>query len=344
MIPPSYRAAVLVSPGKIEMQERPAPCLRPEEALIRVRHAGICGTDLALYSGTYEARLPMVPGHEFAGEVLAVGDERDSGWVGARVTAEINNTCLSWNQPDLCPACRAGMPNHCSRRTVLGISGADGAFAELVPAPVKNLHALPERMSFEHGTFVEPLAAAIQTFEVAPISPGDIVVVLGAGRLGVLMCKVAALKGARVVAVSRSAEKLQLAQRFGAHVLVDASKADVRSQVIALSGGLGADVVVEATGVPEGLNSAFELVRPRGTICTKSTPGSAATAFPLTRAVVDEIRVQGSRCGPFGKAIRLMTRHNLDMDALVTSVRPLSEIEAALNDARAKFKVLVRIE
>jgi len=344
MIPPSYKAAVLVSPGKIEIHERPTPSLRPEEALIRVRHAGICGTDLALYSGAYEASLPMVLGHEFAGEVLAVGDERDSSRVGARVTAEINNTCLSWNLPDPCPACRAGISNHCSKRTVLGISGADGAFAELVKTPVRNLHALPERMSFEHGTFVEPLAAAIQTFEVAPISPGDIVVVLGAGRLGVLVCKVAALKGARVIAVSRSAERLQLAERFGAHVLIDASRADVRSEVMALTGGLGADVVVEAAGSPEGLNSAFDLVRQRGTICVKSTPGSATPAFPLTRAVVDEIRIQGSRCGPFGKAIRLMTRHDLDMDALVSCEYPLNEIEAALDAARTSFKVLVRIE
>lgn len=344
MIPPSYKAAVLVSPGKIEIHERPTPALRPEEALIRVRCAGICGTDLALYSGAYESSLPMVLGHEFAGEVLAVGDERDSSRVGDRVTAEINNTCVSWNLSDPCPACRAGISNHCSKRTVLGISGADGAFAELVKTPVRNLHALPGHMPFEHGTFVEPLAAAIQTFEVAPISPGDIVVVLGAGRLGVLVCKVAALKGARVVAVSRSVRKLQLAERFGAHVLIDASKADVPSEVMALTGGLGADIVVEATGSPEGLNSAFELVRPRGTICVKSTPGSATSEFPLTRAVVDEIRIQGSRCGPLGKAIRLMTRHDMDMDALVSCEYPLNEIEAALDAARTNFKVLVRIE
>ncbi len=343
MIPPTYKAAVLTAPGNIEIAERTTPSVSSGEALIRVRYAGICGTDLALYTGSYPAELPMVPGHEFSGEVLAVGDPQDSEWVGARVTAEINNTCVSWNLPDLCPACKSGIPNHCQKRTVLGIVNCDGIMAEIARVPVRNLHALPETMPLHHGPFVEPLAAAMQTFELTPLSPNETVVVMGAGRLGALVCKIAALKGARVIAASRSPYKLQLAKKFGAHVLVDASEADVRTEIMALTHGLGADVVVECTGTQEGLNSAFDLVRPQGTICIKSTPGTDANDFPRTRAVVNEVRVQGSRCGPFGKAIRLMARHKLDMDLLVSQTFPLGDITSAFEAASRKFKVLINM-
>ena len=343
MDPSTYKAAVLTSPGEIEIQERLVPEVGPEEALVRVRYAGICGTDLALYSGSYQAALPMVPGHEFAGEVISVGDRQHANWVGAPVTAEISNTCVSWNLRDQCPSCQAGISNHCQKRTVLGIANCDGAFAELVKVPVRNLHSLPATMPAHYGTFVEPLAAAIQTFELSPISAGELVVVLGTGRLGVLICKVASLKGAQVVAISRSPYKLQLAKKFGAHALIDASQTDARQEITALTGGLGADMVVEATGKPEGLNTALNLVRPRGTICLKSTPGDASPEFPLTRAVVDEVRIQCSRCGPFGKAIRLMSRHKLEMDALISQAYPLKEIKTALDAANTKFKVLLEV-
>ena len=337
----SYRAAVLIAPGKIELQEKNVPDLSPGEALIRIRYAGICGTDLALYSGSYQALLPMVPGHEFVGEVVDVGSQEDSEWVGSKVTAEINNTCISWDKQELCPACSTGIPNHCQRRTVLGIVGCDGVLAEMAKVPVRNLHVIPDTIPLHHAVFVEPLAAAIQTFELTPLSPDQTVVVLGAGRLGVLVCKVAVLKGARVIAVSRSPYKLQLARKFGAHILLNACEVDVREEVLSLTKGLGADVVVEATGSPDELNTAFELVRPRGTICLKSTPGGETHGFPLIRSVVDEIQVQGSRCGPFGKAIRLMARHKLDMDALISQAYPLSEVSSAFDAAGSKFKVLV---
>lgn len=343
MTAPTYQAAVLTAPGKIELVERRVPDLAAGEALVRVSHAGICGTDLALYCGEYQAALPMVLGHEFSGHVVNTGDRRDSEWIGARVTAEINNTCISRALSGQCPACRAGIPSHCQTRTVLGISDCDGVFAEYVRVPVRNLHALPGTMPIQHGPFIEPLAAAMQTFELTPIAPKETVVVLGAGRLGVLVCKVAALKGARVIAVSRSPYKLQLARKFGAHILIDASEEDPRAEVMKLTDALGAHVVVEATGTQDGLNTAFDLVRPRGTICVKSMPGTGSHDFPLTRAVVDEIRIQGSRCGPFGKATRLMARHGLDMDLLISQVFPLDEICAAFEAAQRKFKVLVKI-
>ncbi len=341
MIPQTYRAAVLTAPGRIEIEERPTPMPGPGEALVRVRFAGICGTDLALFSGDYPTPLPLVPGHEFSGEVAAVGEGVDQDLVGAQITGEINITCVSRGESRLCAACSRDLPNHCQTRTVLGIVGCDGALAEYLVLPVRNLHLLPRGLPLHHGTFVEPLAAAIQTFELTPISPGDAVVVMGAGRLGVLVCKVAALKGARVAAVSHSPYKLQLARKFGAQALIEAGE-NVREQVLALTNGLGADAVVECTGAPDGIRQALGLVRPRGTVCLKSTPGDLMPQFPLTPTVVNEVGIQSSRCGPFGKAIRLMARHGLPMDTLVSARFPLKDVQAAMEAARTKFKVIIQ--
>lgn len=341
MIPKAYRAAVLTAPGTIEIQERPTPTLSAGEALVRVRYAGICGTDLALFSGDYPTPLPLVPGHEFSGEVAAVGEGADPELVGRPVTGEINITCRSRGAGHLCPACSRGIPSHCRTRSVLGIVGRDGAFAEYLVLPACNLHMLPATLPLRHGAFVEPLAAVIQTFELTDLAPGDTVVVMGAGRLGVLICKVAALKGAQVAAVSRSPYKLQLARKFGARVILEPD-GGLRERVLAMTDGLGADVVVECTGDPKGIESAMGLVRPRGTVCLKSTPGDQTPPFPLTSAVVDEIRVQGSRCGPFGKAIRLMLRHGLPMEELISAEYELEEIQAAIEAACTKFRVLVR--
>ncbi len=340
MTPQTCRAAVLRSPERIEIEERPIPGPGPGEALIRVRYAGICGTDLALFSGDYATQLPLVPGHEFAGEIAAVGEGVDAQLVGSHVTGEINVTCLSVGDEEPCQACLRGMPNHCSRRTVVGISGRDGAFQEYLLLPARNLHVLPAELPLHHGVLVEPLAAAIQTFELAEITPGDAVVVLGAGRLGVLICKVASLKGARVAAVSHSPYKLQLAKKYGAQALLEAG-GDIRQQVMDLTDGLGADIVVECTGSAGSLEQALDLVRPRGTVCLKSTPGDAMPPFPLTSAVVNEVRVQCSRCGPFGKAIRMMLRHGLAMDALISERFPLNNVRTALQAARTKYRVII---
>lgn len=340
MIPPTYLAAVLSSPGTIGLEERPTRSPGSGEALVRVRFAGICGTDLALLSGDYTTPLPIIPGHEFAGEVAQVGDGVDPQMVGSRVTGEINVTCLSRGDRQVCPACARGIPSHCSKRTVLGISSLDGAFAEYLTLPARNLHVLPRELPLHHGVFVEPLAAAIQTFELTQITPGDVVVVLGAGRLGVLICKVAALKGARVVAVAHSAYKLQLARKFGAHLLLEAD-ADLRQQVLSLTEGLGADVVVECTGSSESMEQAMDLVRARGTVCLKSTPGDEMPRFPLTSAVVNEVRIECSRCGPFGKAIRLMLRHGLPIDALISARFALNDVRTAITAARTKFRVVI---
>ena len=339
---PNHRAAALSAIRKFEIVKRQFPSLQPSEAIVRVKFAGVCGTDIALFSGDYAVPLPLVPGHELVGEVVEVGSEDSHPWIGKRVTAEINNTCRAYNREVFCAACRRGLSNHCIKRTVVGIIGYDGAYAEYVRVPVLNLHPLPDTISWEEGVFIEPLAAAIQTFELTPISPSSQVVLLGVGRLGLLICAVAALKKARVCAVSRSPNKLKRAFAWGAVETINAKQPKWIEAVRKWTRGIGAGVVVDATGNPEGLRLATEIVRPRGTIALKTTCGLPATGIDATKLVVDEVRIQTSRCRPFSKAIGLMTRVGLPVESLVSEIFPLEDATTALEAAKSSTKVLIQ--
>lgn len=339
----TYRAAVLTASGQISLEVRAVPELRDDEVLIEVTYAGVCGTDLAIYSGEYSVPLPLVLGHEFTGYVRKVGSEVPSELVGKLVTSEINNTCLSKEAPEKCPACRRGLPSHCVQRTVLGIVGWDGAFAEIVRAPFRNVHVLPDSISPREGIFIEPLAAAIQTFELSPVGEEDVVIVVGVGRLGTLLCAVARERGATVVAVDVDEAALERAASFGAEHLLLGTAEEVLSEVKKLTDGLGADMVVDATGTAEGLNQALSLVRPRGTVAVKTTCGVPSPPIDATRIAVDEIRIQGSRCGPFDKAIEMMASRAIDVKSLVSSVFPLERIDQALRAAKTEAKVLIEV-
>lgn len=334
------RAAVLTAPGTIELTERPVPIPGPHELLLRVRYAGICGTDLAVYRGDFKTDLPLVPGHEFCGQVVSCGEEVIADFADACVTAEINVTCLSRKVAEPCWMCLSSQPSHCLFRQVIGINGRDGAFADYIVVPAANVHRLPAELPVRSGALVEPLAAAIRTFEVTPITPDDHVVVLGAGRLGLLVAKTARSHGAHVIAISRSPEKRDLALKFGAACAISAG-ATAREEVLALTDGVGANVVVECTGAPDGLAAALQLVRALGAIALKSTPGQLAPNFDPTLVAVNEITIQGSRCGPFTKAIERLKSGLLPVDDYITGVFPLEEIEAAYAAARTGLKVLI---
>jgi len=289
----------------------PEPSLAPGEAVVRVSVAGICNTDLELVSGYYP--YTGVPGHEFVGTVEAADGARE--WSGRRVVGEINAACRS------CATCRAGRPTHCEKRTVLGIAGRDGAFATHLRVPVSNLREVPEGLPDEAAVFAEPLAAALEIQEQVPIASGDRVVVIGPGKLGHLVAQSLAATGCGLLVVGRRPEPLALLAARG-----------IRT---ALADGLEprrADVVVECTGNPDGLEIACRAVRPRGTIVLKSTYHGAARV-DLAPFVVDEITIVGSRCGPFGPALALLARGTVDPRPLVEARYPLEEAVAAFEHA-----------
>ncbi len=306
---------------------RAAPAWRPEPeadartAVVRVVLAGVCNTDLEIARGYLGFR--GVPGHEFVGVV----EEGPGAWRGRRVVAEINFACGA------CPTCDAGLGRHCPTRRVMGIQGADGAFAERVAVPVANLHAVPEGVSDEAAVFAEPLAAAFEILEQVPLGPGQRCTVLGDGKLGLLVAQVLAGSGARVRAVGRHEGKLA---RLGRRGIETCLERDWRPEAEA------ADVVVEATGSAEGFARALAATRPRGTLVLKSTVAERP-ALDLAPLVIHEIQVVGSRCGPFPPALRALEGGAIDVASLVSERVPLARADQALRRAAAPgvLKVLV---
>ena len=335
------RIALLTAPNTIEMRDWERQKLEPQEVVVAVNNVGICGTDLAIFSGDYQVPLPLVLGHEFAGTVIAVGKEADDKWIGKRVTAEINNTCISYKHHLLCHACTYGLPNHCQTRTVTGIIEQNGAFAEEVIVPAGNLHLIPDTLDSLTAVLTEPLAAALQTFVMTPVTGKETVAVLGAGRLGILIIFVAALKGLNVIAISRSIAKRERARQYGASEAFSPDNAEF--EVKECTNGVGADIVVDATGSPEGFEQALSLVRPQGVISVKTTCGLPTQGLDMTKLVVDEICVQGSRCGPFQPALEILDKHQDQLQALITSIRPLEEAQSALKSAFTEDKVVLQM-
>jgi threonine dehydrogenase-like Zn-dependent dehydrogenase len=336
-----YREIALVAPKKLQKRQLPLLKPGPGQVLIKVLYSGICATDLAIYQGDYATPLPLVLGHEFCGEIIEIGSGVAPEYMGKMVTAEINETCLSRQAPTPCPMCRKGWSNHCQMRRVMGIRDWSGAFSQLLLAPAGNVHSLPAQIPPNEAVFVEPLAAAIQTFELSPISPGEIVAVLGVGRLGNLICQVAALRGAKVIAIARSDEKLVVARQFDVWHTLNALNEDLTQKILELTEGIGPDVVVEATGNKEGLSLALQLVRPGGIIALKTTSGLPAEV-DTTSLVVNEVRFQGSRCGSFPKAISLLQQGKIKVKPLISAIYPLDHLEKALEMAPAAFKVLLK--
>lgn len=291
--------------GALQVLELEQPEPADDEVLIRPRLGGICNTDVELTQGYKD--FSGVLGHEFVGEVV----QGPTDWLGQRVVGEINVSCGQ------CDMCTRGIPSQCRARRVLGILDYDGAFAQLFRLPVRNLWRVPVQVDDEVAVFAEPLAAASQVLEATHIQPIDRVVVVGAGKLGLLVAQVLRLTGCDLAVIVRRERQAALLAGLGI-------RAVHRDKV----GDHMADVVVDCTGNASGFAEALSLVRPRGTIVMKSTYASLPQA-DLTQVVVNEIRMVGSRCGPFGAALRLMARELVEVRALIETRFELAQAAQA---------------
>lgn len=291
---------------------------RPErladQALIRVRYAGICNTDREIMKG-YKG-FHGILGHEFVG---VVEDSPDSFLLGKRVVADINIACGS------CVVCRQGLPHHCRQRQVLGITGKDGCFADYITLPSQNLYIVPDNVDDLEAVFAEPLAAALEILEQVHVRPLQRVAVLGDGKLGQLVAQVLCLTGCDLTVIGKHQEKLQLLSTKIKTLLV--KQLDNREYLY--------DIVVDCTGNPAGLNLAQSLARPQGTVVLKST-FHGDNEVNLTSWVVQELTVVGSRCGPIPSALRLLERRLVDVKPLISGVYPLADWEQALKQEGIK--------
>jgi threonine dehydrogenase-like Zn-dependent dehydrogenase len=314
--------------------DAPVPMLEGE-TLVRVSYAGICNTDLEITKGY--AAFRGILGHEFMG---VVARSPDPSMIGKRVVGEINAGCGQ------CPDCRSGDARHCRSRTVLGIKNRDGAFAEFLSLPTRNLIELPDSIGDVEAIFTEPLAAACHILDQVNISDKSRVAVVGDGKLAQLIVMVLGQTDCVLTVIGKHDSKLDLAARSGATVFKFKQLSSEASTYTAeIPAGLSAeqfDVVVEASGSAGGLSLAVALVRPRGVVVLKSTY-HGLTELDASLIVVNEIAIVGSRCGRFSRAIELLSRGLIDVRPLVTRCMPLSDWSAAFAEAASPtaFKIIL---
>ncbi len=306
---------------------------------VKVRLAGICNTDVEILRGYHGFR--GTPGHEFVGDVVGVAgvsSAKEQIWLGRRVVGEINISCAAHGFRPVCRFCKRGLKTHCARRTVLGILGHDGAFAEYLSLPLESLHRVPSNVSDEQAVFAEPLAAACEILTQIKIENFRAAAVLGDGKLAQLIARVLRTRLPRVVMYGKHREKLRLARV--AKIDTEMVHGDERDHEKLRD---SYSLIVEATGSPTGLRLAQEMTEPRGTLISKSTFHGAAPVETWP-TVVKELNILGSRCGPFDQAIALLRSRKVDPTPLITKTFPLAQAPEAIQFAQKSgvMKVLLK--
>ena len=314
----------LVFDGELKLDRDHATPRAPDgESLVRVLRAGICNTDLEIVKGYmgYHGVL----GHEFVG-IVEDGEMTEVTLVkGTRVVGEINAS------DGTCPTCLRGDETHCPNRTTLGIVNRDGALAEYLSLPTRNLHRVPDVVSDEQAVFTEPLAAACEIPDRVHIRPTDRVCVIGDGKLGLLCAQVLHLTGCDLLAVGRHADKLMILKMRGIPTTTDPNS--IRGTF---------DVAVDCTGQASGFDLARKLLRPRGTLVLKST-FHGAQEMPFAPIVIDEVTIVGSRCGPFEPALRLLEKNLVDVESMISAEFPIARGVEAFHAAATPGMLKVQI-
>jgi len=338
-IPDTMTAAVFHKPNDLRIETVPAPKIGKSEVLIKVRACGICGTDMNMFTGDFKVRrLPLIPGHEFSGDIVALGDDVVELSVGDRVTADINLTCGT------CFWCRRGEDLLCPHLQQIGIDLA-GAFAEYVKAPANHVYPLSDNITYEQGASIEPLACAIHAQTRLDMPVGSSVAIIGGGSMGIIHSQLAQLTGAYpVILIGRTDSKLERARRVGVECLINSREADPVEEVKRLTGGRGADVVIEAAGTIQTYEQAFKMVRRGGTIVAYGIPSQDATlSIRPFDFFMQEWKVIGafvSHPTAWTKAITLLESGGIKPDALFSLRVPLKGMLDAVAEARENKEIM----
>ena len=327
------KANVLFDINDLRYVDVPIPTLQPGEALIKVRAAGICGSDVARVFTTGTYHFPTIIGHEFAGEVYEVKDKEDSHWIGKRVAVFPLKPCFH------CENCRQGIYELCSHYDYLG-SRCDGGFAEYVAVPVWNLLELPVEIDFESAAMMEPVSVAMHALRQSRFKAGDTVAVIGPGTIGLILCKLALLSGAqRVFLIGRTPEKLKFAQQYGIHDTCNSTTDDVKQWIDSQTNGRGVDIMFEGTGASRSLEYGLDMVKPSGVIVALGNPLgdislSKASYWKIMRK---QLSVHGTWNSRFGtsdsdweKVKTLLQSGQLDLRPLITHRLPMAKLQEGL--------------
>lgn len=320
------KAIVVEDKGVYRLKDVPQPkVVQPDDVLIRVKAVGICGSDLHLLHGANSAAsYPRIPGHEITGEVVEVGSQVTEWKPGDRVIAEPLRYC------GRCHACRRGRRNVCQHLQIVSVD-LDGGFAEFYVSPARNLYALPEWISWELATAIEPCTIGEQAHARAGTLPGDTVLIHGAGPIGLMVLDVAKRRGARAIVSELSAIRRKMALDFGADLVIDPANEDLRKRIQEATDGVGPNEIFDSAGVPALLPLSIELAATAGVIVPMSfnereVPISCA---PINRK---ELTIAGTRhqYKMFPKVIESLQERMPMLERYVTHIFPLEEYEQAI--------------
>ncbi len=330
-------AAVLRGPRALTLTSVPSPSPGPADAVIRVKAAGLCGTDYRIWTGERPVQYPRVMGHEFVGTVVAVGREVDNLSVGQMVAVEPNYSC------GRCPLCREGNRNLCLSRVAIGID-VDGGFAEQAIVPARCCWPAPDGLADERLLLAEPLAVVVRAVGRGAPAAGETAAVLGLGSLGLLAVQVLKARGARVLAVARSTRRLSLARELGADAVALSGADDDTGAARAFSGREGVDLVVETAGTATAVEQAVNLCRPGGRVVLTGLPHEA-TALNFFWVVRRELRIIGSMIyqDEFPEAMRLLAAGAVRVDRLLSQTFPLDRIDEAFEAHRSPDSIKVAV-
>ncbi|MHA1136231.1 MAG: zinc-dependent alcohol dehydrogenase [Candidatus Thorarchaeota archaeon] len=328
------QSLVLTADG-LQLADTPMPPVMPGDVRIEVRSVGICGTDIAIWKGDYEAKLPLVLGHEFAGVIheSSVPDILP----GTLVTTDIDISC------GRCWYCRTGARHNCPNKEVLGMT-RDGGLSEYISVPADIIHPLPMGVDTTDATFIEPLASAIKTYHQAPAVDNEPILILGSGKLALLLAQVYDANGASVHIVGRNRWQLGLAKQLGFQHTYDTVENDWKSNILKATHDVGPRVVIEATGNIDGISMAMDIVRNGGIIALKSMHG-CKFPFDPTTIVNKELTIYGASRGPFDEAIAMLSRGRIEVKKLITKMFKLEDGDKAFEFASQPTvtKVIVNI-
>ncbi len=333
--------AAIFNGKEITIKTVAKPKIKDSQVLVHIKAAGICGTDIAIVKGDLPTPTPIILGHEFVGDIVEIGKDVDKSWLNKRITSEINSN-IDFN----CYFCKKGLYSQCISRKAIGID-IDGVFAEFIALDTYLLHEIPDSIPYDEATFIEPLAAAYQTFEMMPLDQNDqIMAIFGLGKLGLLITQVALAKGLELIVIDGSDHKLNLAKKYGASFLINRfDYENIPNKIKSITKGLGADIVVDTTGNPEVLRDIITSCRTRGKIHIKSTHG-LETPINLTEIVVRELTLYSSRCGPFEKAIEGLKSDQIKVRNLISNKFKLEEIKKAFESykiSRDHIKTIIEM-
>ncbi|QIO21982.1 NAD(P)-dependent alcohol dehydrogenase [Haloarcula sp. JP-L23] len=328
------RTAVLAEPTEFELEDRPRPSPGPDDVLVAIRDVGICGSDVHYYEhgriGDYVVEDPLVLGHESAGEVVAVGENVTGLEAGDRVALEPGVPCRR------CAHCKRGDYHLCEDVTFMATPPHDGAFAEYVSWPADFAYELPDSVSTAEGALCEPLSVGIHACRRGDVGTGDTVLVTGAGPIGLLVMEAARAAGATdVIVTDVVAEKLSLAAERGADLTVDVTETDLESAVEEYTDGVGADVVVEASGAEPSIRSTLDAVRRGGTVVLVGLADEATVPFDVLEVIDNEIDVHGSfrYKNTYDAAVDLLADGVVDVEGIIDFESSLDAIDDAFQRA-----------